>query len=139
MSISTDTTPTSATIPSTATEVAPAPEARASLGGIIGWAAIVLCAVVAVILGVVVLTADDSATSTDRPPAVSARQGAPASADAAERWLAEDVAPRRSDSAPASADAADRWLTTDEAPTRSDDAPASADAAERWLTADESR
>jgi hypothetical protein len=120
--------------PSTGTD--PQQPPRRSRRPVLGWAAIAMGLVAAVMLLLLTITSDPSPQRiTDPKPAedsvVGRPVGVPGSADAAERYLADQQGSRPI-GVPGSADAAERYLA-DQQGSRPIGVPGSADAAERYL------
>ena len=113
----------------------PPPSSRST---VLGWAAVGMGLVAAVVVVLLTITSDPSPhTSIYRAPTElsvgSPPVGAPGSADGAERYLANLERLSRRVGAPGSADGAERYLANLERLSRRVGAPGSADGAERYL------
>jgi hypothetical protein len=117
--------------PTTGTD--PQQPPRRSRRTVLGWAAIAIGLVAAVVLVLLTITSDTAPQriETEQTPAEPSLVGVPRSADAAERYLADHNATRPS-GVPLSVDAAERYLADHNA-TRPNGVPLTADAAERYL------
>jgi hypothetical protein len=82
------------------------------------------------------LTHDESSAERAATVPAAAGHNLPATADAAERWLAVDRGGVDGGVLPLSADAAEHWLAVDRGGVDGGVLPLSADAAERWLAVD---
>ena len=116
--------------PSTATD--PQQPPRRSRRTVLGWAAIAVGLLSAVVLVLLTITSDPSPQkTTNQTPSESSVVHPPLSADAAERYFADQQGSRPI-GVPGSADGAERYLA-DQQGSRPIGVPGSADGAERYL------
>ena len=116
--------------PSTASD--PQQPPRRSRRTVLGWAAIAVGLLSAVVLVLLTTTSDPSPQKITVPtPSESSVVRPPLSADAAERYFADQQSSRPI-GAPGSADGAERYLA-DQQSSRPIGVPGSADSAERYL------